>query len=217
MLSINYELPEYKKSFDRFVSETFKENTFTNDQLIKLVQNLRLYGIKVTCIIVEKLYSAKLKVFQYRLMVYYIAIEVYEGATHKESVITHMPHLFEVLKNKKYTPIKLYDFNRKIHVNGSIKTLNEYVLEYFNTDLTDFILVDTYLNMYEHNFNIIKELEKWNNETNRKKNEEMKKSPEYIALQKKQFEDRRMVRLLKFVEGHIYHIKVIREKNEVQR
>lgn len=203
-LIINYELPEYKKSFDRFVSETFSENNFTQQQLIKLIQALRLYGIKVTCIIVEKLYSDK-----YRLMVYYTAIYGLVGMSHKETLLTFHPNILNSLKNKKYIPIKLYDFNRKTHINGSIKTLNEYVLEYFNTDLTEFILVDTYANMYEHNFNIIKEQEKEYNETNRKKNVDLKKSPEYIELKKQEFEARKRARLLKFIEGHINRVMII--------
>lgn len=187
---INYAIPEYKKDillWSRFVSETRPEEFFSMDTYAKLVTSLRIsYGVKVMCILLENPKGAN-----YRLHVYYTLPEmIYGKETPKEVLFASHPNVVKKLENRIKLPMKLYDFNRDTHVNGSIKTVREYELRYYNTDLWDIILFDTYTEVRDLNFTEIKIRETEFNQRNKQKNIEWKNSPEYRAEQDRLFQER---------------------------
>ena len=197
MLSaINYAIPEYKKDifyWSRFVSETRPEEFFSMDICFKLVQSLReKYEIKVMCIILENP-----KPNNFRLHVYYtLPYLIYGKETPKEVLFALKPNTLKKLQDKKDLPMKLYDFDRRKHINGSIKTVREYELRYYNTDLWDIILVDSCVVVTDHDFETIKARETAFNEENRQTNKEWKASPEYRAEQDRLYQDRKLRRAL---------------------
>ena len=173
---INYQLQDDKKKLSRFVSETMPEEFFSMELLCELVRSLRMsYGVKVICLLIEKPSEGK-----YRVQVYYtLPLHDGRGRMPKDILLIANPRIWDQLKNQKNLPMRLYEFKRKPHVNGSIKTVREYLLSYYDTELyTDLwvinLIIDSSVVIDEVNHHIIKELATEFNETNRKKNKALK-------------------------------------------
>ena len=192
--ALNLPLREWKKEcLNRLVSETYPDqNIFTIEFLTELQRQLLLYGIKVIDFLLENP-----KENQYRLQVYYTHnfYEVGIGMP-KDILIAVEPRLFDILKRKNNNLTRLYDYNSKTHRNGSIKTVWECELKYYDTDLYYYVIKDAAVTTEVQNHTELKKEETNYNEANREKNKLWKQSPEYRAEQDRRYQERLMKKAL---------------------